>query len=168
MAEKRKSTKAVRGAQLRRYFKNILESEAALSEAVQDRVVDRMTLFISSARFRATPPEVHIPPVAQEPPRNQREPAGTDGDNQDTETLETFDPFAFSVVVVLQKEGEAGLMSRLNEIRDVANLKRLAREQRLSLPRSLLKDESVDGQTLRTALVEAGHKRIANRAAAAG
>jgi hypothetical protein len=74
----------------------------------------------------------------------------------------SFDPFAFSVVVVVTKEGREGLARKLDGIASAADLKALAKAQHLALPEGVLTAED-----LRTAIIEGALQRIANRKAAA-
>ena len=73
-----------------------------------------------------------------------------------------FDPFAFSVVVVITKEGRDGLARKLQSVASAADLKSLAKAQHVALPEG---DLSAD--ELRAAIVEGALQRIANRKAAA-
>lgn len=73
-----------------------------------------------------------------------------------------FDPFAFSAVVVMSRQGRGGLMKKLEEIAEPEHLKQLAEAQHLAIDRSLT---GVDA--LREAIVKGAEQRIADRRAAA-
>jgi hypothetical protein len=73
-----------------------------------------------------------------------------------------FDPYAFSVTVVLAKTGRDGLMKRLTEIKSVDQLKTFADAQHLGLDRKLTKIDD-----LRKAILAAAEQRLADRRAAA-
>lgn len=73
-----------------------------------------------------------------------------------------FDPFAFSAVVVLTRQGKAALLKRLASIDTAANLIALADAQHLAIDRSL-----TDLARLREAIVKGAEQRIADRRAAA-
>lgn len=73
-----------------------------------------------------------------------------------------FDPYAFSVLVVLTKQGRDGLMKRVSDIKSAENLRRLAEAQHLGIDRSLTKLDD-----LRKAIVAAAEQRLADRRAAA-
>lgn len=77
-------------------------------------------------------------------------------------TEPAFDPFAFSAVVVLSRQGKSGLLHRLAAIDDAAHLKQLAEAQHLAIDRSL-----DDTEALREAIVKGAEQRIADRRAAA-
>jgi len=78
-----------------------------------------------------------------------------------------FDPYAFGLVPVFQKEGREALLARLGEIADADHLRQLARAQQVSLPQPLRTGE-VALDVLRAAIVDAVAKRVADRRAAAG
>lgn len=73
-----------------------------------------------------------------------------------------FDPFAFSAVVVLTRQGKAALLARLTSIESVANLLQLADAQHLAVDRSL-----TEPARLREAILKGAEQRIADRRAAA-
>jgi hypothetical protein len=73
-----------------------------------------------------------------------------------------FDPYAFSVVVVLTKTGKDGLMKKLTHIERPEHLRKLAEAQHLAVDTAL--SSAAD---LRAAIVKAAEQRIANRRAAA-
>ena len=73
-----------------------------------------------------------------------------------------FDPYAFSAMVVLAKQGKDALVRRFAEITSVENLKKLADAQHLGFDRSLTKIDDV-----RKALLAATEQRLADRRAAA-
>ena len=73
-----------------------------------------------------------------------------------------FDPFTFSAVVVLSRQGKSGLLKRLSAIDDIAHLKQLAEAQHIAFDRSL-----TDSEALREAILKGAEQRIADRRAAA-
>lgn len=73
-----------------------------------------------------------------------------------------FDPYAFSVMAVLVKQGKDALAKRLADIKSVEHLKQLADAQHLGINRSLTKIEDV-----RKAVLAATEQRLADRRAAA-
>jgi len=75
--------------------------------------------------------------------------------------VKAFDPYAFSLVVVLTKEGPDALRDRLAEIAE-ADLKALAKAQHVSLAAGL-----GSAAELREAIVSGTERRIADRRAAA-
>jgi hypothetical protein len=73
-----------------------------------------------------------------------------------------FDPFAFSVVALLKREGRAGVGARLGDITARADLLALADAQHLALP-----DGLGDPEAIRTAIIDSAEARLAGRRAAA-
>lgn len=74
----------------------------------------------------------------------------------------TFDPFAFSALATLTRNGKAGLVAALTEIGTVEHLHALAAAQHLSLDRA-----ETDIGKLRGAIVVATEARLKERRAAA-
>lgn len=83
------------------------------------------------------------------------------------DTAEAFDPYAIGLVPTYQREGADGLEAKLAEITSLANLRKMARSQQIALPADL-RGEDADIDDVRSAIVAAVGKRIANRRAAAG
>lgn len=75
---------------------------------------------------------------------------------------EAFDPFAFSVVVLLKRQGRAALMKRLDAIGDPAQLHKIAEAQHLGIDKSLK-----SARKLREAIIAGAEQRLADRRAAA-
>jgi hypothetical protein len=78
------------------------------------------------------------------------------------EAEKPFDPYAFSAMSVLVKQGKDALAKRLADIKSVEHLKQLADAQHLGINRSLTKIEDV-----RKAVLAATEQRLADRRAAA-
>ncbi len=74
----------------------------------------------------------------------------------------TFDPFVFSALAVLTKQGAAALSARLSEITTAENLHALANAQHLSVNVKL-----TDLAAIRVAILAATEARLAERRAAA-
>ncbi len=79
----------------------------------------------------------------------------------------SFDPYAIGLVPTYQREGADGLSAKLADITSLDNLRKTARSQQIALPAELRGDDA-DIEAVRTAIVSAVGKRIANRRAAAG
>ncbi|MGE0854754.1 MAG: hypothetical protein AB7L18_01545, partial [Hyphomicrobiaceae bacterium] len=82
--------------------------------------------------------------------------------NAGAEPADSFDPFAFSAMVVLKREGRQALLKRLEGITDAAHLRRLAEAQHLGIDRHI--EEPAE---LRQAIIAGAEQRIADRRAAA-
>jgi hypothetical protein len=75
---------------------------------------------------------------------------------------ENFNPYLFSVIVVLAKQGRDGLMKRLQEIRSAENLRAFAEAQHVPIAPSVKRVDDI-----RKAIVAAAEQRLADRKAAA-
>ena len=75
--------------------------------------------------------------------------------------VSAFDPFAFSAVAVLMKQGRAGLAQRLGPIASAAHLRQLAEAQHLAIDATI-----ADPAALCEAIVAAAERRLAERRAA--
>ena len=101
------------------------------------------------------------PAVSQKPAQPVLPEAGTLPDDA------AFDPYAIGLVPVYQREGAEGLTKKLSSIGSIDNLRKMARSQQVALPAEL-RGSDADIEAVRTAIVTAVGKRIANRRAAAG
>lgn len=84
-----------------------------------------------------------------------------------SDTEAPFDPYAIGLVPIYQREGAEGLSEKLAAIGSLDNLRKMARSQQVALPAEL-RGQDADIEAVRTAIVSAVGKRIANRRAAAG
>ncbi len=75
---------------------------------------------------------------------------------------ENFNPYLFSVMVVLAKQGRDGLLKRLQEIKSVEHLRAFAEAQHVPVEPGLKR-----GDDIRKAIVAAAEQRLADRKAAA-
>ena len=174
----RKKTKALSGASQDAYFRRVLKANPNLSADERDQLVRKLRQEVAQLRVRLEPRQDGEPPViavraepavaiilqppaaiAAEPPAIRAEPPPI---SEPTHAAEPFDPFSPNVVVVVRKSGRAAALAALNAIDDLDNLRLLAREQRLSVSTEL-----ASAAEMRTAIVTAAERRIANRMAAA-
>lgn len=123
------------------------------SAAVPQQPATSTPALVPDVAVAQAPPRAPAPEAATAPaPATAPEPA----------SAPAFDPYAFSVVVVLTKSGKDGLMTRLAAIERPEHLKKLADAQHLAVDAAL----STTAE-LRSAIVKAAELRIANRRAAA-
>ncbi|MEM9028780.1 MAG: hypothetical protein AAGC70_10475 [Pseudomonadota bacterium] len=120
-------------------------SRAAKSGAGGRRSQREETKAVEKPAATVTPP-----PAAVATP-----PAGAD-----------FDPYAFGLVPIDQREGGEGLRSKLEAIKNVDHLRKMARAQQIGLPADIRRGDIALAH-LRDAIVSAVEKRIADRRAAA-
>lgn len=171
----RKKTKALSGASQDAYFRRVLKANPNLSAGERDHLVRKLRQEVAQLRVRIEPrqggdppPVVAAPaePVAsvtarQPPPAIAAEPRAPPVPDP-VPAAAPFDPFSPNIVVVVRKSGRAAALAALDAIDSLDNLRLLAREQRLSVSADLLSAAEV-----RTAIVTAAERRIANRMAAA-
>ncbi len=137
------------GDKMRAFFRAHIARETSLDAAAADKLSEALTSAVNRMLVWDVPAELPAPAQAQVQASK-------------TKTAATFDPFAFSLPVVLAKTGRDGLMKRLADIKNAENLKALAEAQHLAIPPSLKKAED-----LRKAIVTATEQRLADRKAAA-
>lgn len=78
-----------------------------------------------------------------------------------------FDPYIFGLVPVYQRQGPEGLLARLADIERAEDLRAMAKAQQIVLPLEL-RSADTDIEHVRSGIVRAVRKRIADRRAAAG
>jgi hypothetical protein len=158
----KKETKALSGASQDAYFRRVLKAHPNLSAAERDRIVQQLREEVAQLRLRvkvdgdiAASPDPPSTPAAQ--------PAAAIPESTAANSGLPFDPYSPNVVVVVRKSGREAAVAALAAIDSTENLRLLAREQRLNV------DADVSSAAeMRTAIVMAAERRIANRVAAAG
>lgn len=177
------------GPSMRAFFRSILAAEPGvdartaeiLSERLSKRIA-RMLVWDTSGldatydghapANEASETKVSVPDKA-EPESQARQstskqvPHVTDTTKAKPATAEPraadpFDPFAFSVIVILKRQGRAALMKRLEAIDDANHLRQIAEAQHLGIDKSI---GSV--KKLREAIILGAEQRLADRRAAA-
>lgn len=129
---------------MRAFFRAHIRRETRLDEAAADRLAEALTkatnrmLVWDSQAANSASQSLHQP-----------------GDG-------AFDPFAFSVMVVLSRTGREGLLKCLDGIKSAEHLRKLAEAQHLAVPASIKKADE-----LRRAILTATEQRLADRRAAA-
>ncbi len=145
------------------YLQALFRSEPGVNDALAERLAIRANHAINRMLvWDATPPAPANDEKAPEPEamdEGQPEPAPAPAQAADEPA---FDPFAFSAMVVLVKKGPAGLMTKLEEISELENLKALANAQHIGLKGPIDTVEDV-----RAAIIEGTKQRLADRRAAA-
>jgi hypothetical protein len=158
-----KNTKAMSGQAAKKYMRDLLKSDPGVSADATERLVETCGDEIAQLRVRLPIPnrnkvQVAVAPVATTKPTPAPAPAATPA--KSTTPTTAFDPFAFSVVVVLTKQGKAGLLAKLAAVESVADLRAIAKAQHIAVPATGSADE------LRQAIVDGTAARIADRQAA--
>ena len=157
-----KATRSLSGASQKKYFRKLFgsvdgltpETAAALTAICELQIAQvrvRLPFLERGKKARSSPDKRDGKPSRPEAISTPQESAGT-----------AFDPFAFSVVVAVTREGREGLARRLLAITSSDDLRALAKAQHVAIPGGDVTDDE-----LRTAIVEGALQRIANRKAAA-
>lgn len=150
-----KKTKAISGAKAQAYFRDLFAAEEGVSADSAKSLLDTCAREIAQVRVRLPIPERR---------RTAAKPGGAakEAEAPPAVEAEAFDPFTFSVVVVLTKEGKEGLERRLASIGSVSHLRALAKAQHIPVPPELVKISEII-----PAIVSGTEQRIADRRAAA-
>lgn len=177
------------GDSMRAFYRRHIARETALDAAAVERLVEALTKATNRMLVWEMPEEAKAvpavaPAAAAAPPSGKAEKKAPDKGKTHKgagpiaegktgkaeqpspaaapEPEKPFDPYAFSAMVVLAKQGKDALAKRLADIKTVENLKKFADAQHLGFDRTLTKIEDV-----RKALLAAAEQRVADRRAAA-
>ncbi len=184
-----KRTKVLSGEAARKYFRALFAADPGQTPVAASRLADTCVREIAELRVRlpvvasrtsshatATPAKSLTPPAVASttpPVKTPEEPArdGAEPDPvapQSAPAAETpppepaFDPFAFSLIVALRRDGPVALLARLIAIDDVARLRDIAKAQHVGIPAGA---DGVDA--IAAAIVAGTERRVAHREAAA-
>jgi len=141
------------GERMRAFYRRHIERETALDPKATAKLVEALTSATNRMLVWDMPPEQVKAPA-------KGEGKGKAGAAKSAEPA--FDPYAFSAMVVLAKQGREALAKRLDEIKTAEHLKAFAEAQHLGLDRKVTKIDE-----LRKAIVAAAEQRLADRRAAA-
>lgn len=164
------------GPKARRYLADLLASGPGVSPEAVQRVAAALEKEVVAVKVRppkpaasANAPMLPFKDLPQSPPADEPESSATTEaePSADTETAiaapePAFDPYVFSLVVVLTKEGADGLLGKLSEIGSAEDLKAMAKAQHIALPSGLKSPADI-----RAAILTGTERRIADRRAAA-
>jgi hypothetical protein len=157
-----KATRSLSGASQKKYFRDLFGATDGVTPETAETLAGACEREIAQVRVRLPIPErgrknKAAPKRPAEPARAESPPAAPPGAAEPA-----FDPFAFSVVVVVTKDGREGLAKKLGQIGSIENLKALAKAQHVAVP-----EGDLTAEALRAAIVEGALQRVANRRAAA-
>jgi len=156
-----KATRSLSGASQKKYFRDLIASIEGVTPDTASALTGACEREIAQVRVRLPIPERGKTSKAAQKKTCSQTARTESGATNSPESAAVFDPFAFSVVVVVTKEGREGLAQKLAAIAP-DDLKSLAKAQHVALPEGDLSTED-----LRAAIVEGALQRIANRKAAA-
>lgn len=158
---------------MRAFFRSILAADPGVDADTADRLSERLTKRVarmlvwdsSGADEPAATGATAAATAPQDRPDDEASPAQAPTSAAaptSREAPEPFDPFAFSIVVVLKRQGRAALMKRLDAITDAAHLHQMAVAQHIGIDKSITAPAK-----LREAIVAGAEQRLADRRAAA-
>lgn len=146
-----KATRPLSGASQKKYFRELIGAQEGVPPEAAARLLDACETEIAQVRVRLPIPGRGTPGK----PTTGKKGAAHGG-------AAAFDPFAFSLVVVMTKGGAAALIEKLATIADAGHLHAIAKAQHVGVP-----PELTDAAAIRAALIEGTERRIADRRAAA-
>jgi hypothetical protein len=156
-----KNTKAISGQAAKKYMRDLLKSDPGVSADATERLVETCGDEIAQLRVRLPIPNRNKVQVAPAPAATAKPASAPIAATAPAKpSAPAFDPFAFSVVVVLTKQGKAGLLAKLAAVANVADLRAIAKAQHIAVPATGSAEE------LRQAIVDGTAARIADRQAA--
>ncbi len=156
-----KNTKALSGPAKTKYLAGALATEPVLDDAASQRLLLILDNEIAQMRVRVPVPK-RKPHVATVVAVACTDAAVVTAAEPAIEQA-SFDPHAFSLVVVMSRQGADGLSKQLDSIVDPIELRSIAKAQHISIP----DDANQSVGELRAALIAGTAQRIADRRAAA-
>lgn len=169
----KRTTKKLSGIGLELFLRRFYASYSGVDDTLARRLSKDSAKTFTSVRVRhiawrdwrpkhhaAAAVDTHPAPIDAPTPQPQ---TSTTAENTDT----PFDPYAIGLIPIYQREGPEGLGAKLAGITSLDNLRKMARSQQIALPAEL-RGADVDIDAVRSAIIAAVGKRIANRRAAAG
>ncbi len=159
-----RTTKQLSGGGKDKLLRGLIAAETSITAAAALRLGDAMCAAIADVRVRREAWETsrNQPPS---PGAHSMSPASISTEAAATARSDVpppFDPFVFSALAVLTKQGAAALAARLAAIAELADLRQLAQSQHLAIDLAM-----TDLGALRAAIVAATEARLAERRAAA-
>lgn len=139
------SAPSVAGDRVRHYLRDVVLAEPGVGQPLAERLADRLNRNLD-----------RVVELYKEQGSAKRAPKRAAAGS-----APLFDPYAFSAVVTLERDGRDALLMRLETIESAEHLRQIAEAQHLSVDLTCK-----DPATLRLAIVAAAAERIADRRAA--
>lgn len=152
-----KGTQLWPGDKMRSFFSAHIRRETSLDTAAAERLAAALTKAVNRMLVWEMPADE---PVA--PGTNAKATEIAPGVAKRHARAENFNPYLFSAIVVLAKQGRDGLIKRLQEIKSAENLRAFAEAQHVPVDAKLRRLDDI-----RKAIVAAAEQRLADRKAAA-
>ncbi len=159
------------GPRMRAFFRSVFLAEPGIDAPLADRLADACVKRINRMLVWDAAGAASTEPVANTAKSEAPSPVATDNAQAPISPADTtaaapakpaFDPFAFSVVVVLKRKGRGALAEALKAIHSAADLRKLADAQHLGVDPAIK-----DIKSLREAIIKGAEQRMADRKAAA-
>jgi hypothetical protein len=147
-----KGTQLWPGDKMRSFFRAHIRRETSLDDAAAERLAEALTKAVNRMLVWETPDDVQRTEKAEPAPKTAARHA----------RAENFNPYLFSAIVVLAKQGRDGLIKRLQEIKSAEHLRAFAEAQHVPVDAKLKRLDDI-----RKAIVAAAEQRLADRKAAA-
>jgi hypothetical protein len=144
------------GDEMLAFFRAHIRRETALEGKDAERLAAALTKAVNRMLVWEMPEE---PPAEKRKTKKAVPPAETQ-DRHDR--AENFNPYLFSALVTLSKQGRDGLMTRLEDIQSVEHLRAFAEAQHVPVDAALEQTDEI-----REAIVAGVERRLADRKAAA-
>jgi hypothetical protein len=163
-----KKTRALSGASQDAYFRRVFKAHPNLSADERERLVRRLRQEVAQLRLRRSARDETEAPAAETPAPESTtapepaKPSMVPAASIPEQASAPFDPFSPNIIVVVRTSGRDAALAALTSIDSTDHLRLLAREQRLAVA-----GDPTSATDLRTAIVAAAERRIANRMAAA-
>jgi hypothetical protein len=143
------------GDKMHAFFRAHIRRETSLDDAAAERLAAALTKVVNRMLVWELPDANESAVAAEKPARGSHA-------AERHARAENFNPYLFSVIVVLTKHGRDGLLKRLQEIRSVKHLRAFAEAQHVPVAPTLKRSEDI-----RKAIVATAEQRLADRKAAA-
>jgi hypothetical protein len=150
-----KGTQLWPGDKMRSFFSAHIRRETSLDNAAAERLAAALTKAVNRMLVWDMPVDEQLAASAKAP---EAVPEATKRHAR----AENFNPYLFSAIVVLAKQGRDGLIKRLQEIKSAENLRAFAEAQHVPVDAKLRRLDDI-----RKAIVTAAEQRLADRKAAA-
>jgi hypothetical protein len=143
------------GDKMLAFFRAHIRRETSLDDASADRLATALTKAVNRMLVWEMPGDNEAAAPIEKS-------ASTSHAAERHARAENFNPYLFSVIVVLTKHGRDGLLKRLQEIKSAEHLRAFAEAQHVPVEPTLKRTEDI-----RKAIVVAAEQRLADRKAAA-
>jgi hypothetical protein len=147
-----KGTQLWPGDRMRSFFRAHIRRATSLDDAAAERLAEALTKAVNRMLVWDMP---------EDAPRAEKTDAAPATAARHARA-ENFNPYRFSAIVVLAKQGREGLIKRLQEIKSAEHLRAFAEAQHVPVDAKLKRLDDI-----RKAIVTAAEQRLADRKAAA-